>query len=136
MRIAIKVFHRLINRLLIQIVYGTEIDDQAFIGRRVLIGHHVGVQIPGFSVIGDDSVIRHNVTLGFTGTAAKRHDVPRIGRRVEIGTGATMLGPITIGDDAKIGPHSLVMVNVPAGATAFSQPARILRSMTDAEKTE
>ncbi len=126
-RLLVKIGHRLVNRLWIQNVYGTEISDEAFIGRRVSIPHHVGVQIPGFSVVGDDSVIRHNVTIGFTGQELTRRDVPRLGRRVEVGAGATLLGPITIGDDAKIGPHALVTVNIPAGATAFSPPARILK---------
>ena len=122
----VKVVHRIVNRLWIQNVYGAEISDEAFIGRRVQIAHHVGVQIPAFSVVGDDCVFRHNVTLGFTGTGSQRLDVPRLGRGVELGTGASLLGPITVGDGAKIGPHALVTVNVPAGATAFGPPARIL----------
>ncbi|WP_337062069.1 serine O-acetyltransferase [Kineococcus sp. G2] len=126
-RRAVKVAHRLVNRLLIQNLYGTEIADEAFIGRRVSIGHHQAVQIPAFSVIGDGSTLRHNVTLGFTSGDAPREAVPRIGRDVEVGAGATLLGPIAVGDGAKIGPHALVTVDVPAGATAFSPPARILK---------
>ncbi|WP_369137167.1 serine O-acetyltransferase [Modestobacter versicolor] len=126
-RAAVKVLHRLVNRLVVQNLYGTEVCDEAFIGRRVRLGHHQAVQIPGFSVIGDESVIRNGVTLGFTGTRSAREDVPRLGRRVEVGVGACLLGPITVGDDAKIGPHAIVTVDVPAGATAFSPPARILR---------
>lgn len=126
-RVTVKVAHRLLNRLIIQNVYGAEIADDAFIGRRVLIGHQQGVQIPSFSVVGDDAVIRHNVTLGL-GNSPSRHDVPSLGRGVELGTGASLMGAITVGDGAKIGPHAIVMVDVPAGATAFSPPARIFRS--------
>jgi serine O-acetyltransferase len=131
-RLAVKVLHRLVNRLLIQNLYGTEIADEAFIGRRVAIGHHQGVQIPAFAVLGDETIIRSNVTLGFTGTTSAREDVPRLGRRVEVGVGACLLGRITVGDDAKIGPHAIVTVDVPAGATAFSPPARILRPRLEA----
>ncbi|GAA4974279.1 serine acetyltransferase [Kineococcus glutinatus] len=131
-RTGVKVVHRLLNNLLIRGVYGTEIADEAVIGRRVSIGHHQGVQIPAFCVVGDDTVIRHNVTIGFTGTHSSREDVPRIGRGVEIGAGASLLGPIEVGDGAKVGPHALVTVDVPAGATAFSPPARILKPQPDA----
>lgn len=122
-----KTVHRLLNRLVVQNVYGAEVADDAFIGRNVLIAHQQGVQIPPYSVIGDDSIVRHNVTLGMTGTEGLEQ-VPSVGRRVQLGTGASLLGRIRVGDDAKIGPHALVMVNVPAGATAFSPPARIFTS--------
>lgn len=125
-RAAVKIAHRLLNRLIIQNVYGAEIADAAFIGRRVCISHQQGVQIPPFSVIGDDCLIRHNVTLGMK-DVSNLHDVPRLGRRVELGTGASLMGAISVGDDAKIGPHAIVMVNVPAAATAFSPPARIFK---------
>lgn len=126
-RRAVKVVHRLVNRLLIQNVYGAEIADDAFIGRRVVIAHQQGVQLPSYSVVGDDSVVRHNVTLGLAGTEV-REDVPAVGRGVELGTGATLIGRIEVGDHAKIGPHALVMADVPAGATAFSPPARVFVS--------
>jgi serine O-acetyltransferase len=125
-RLLVKIVHRLLNRLIIQNVYGAEIDDDAVIGRRVLIGHQQGVQIPSLSVIGDECIIRHNVTLGLTDTAC-RANVPSIGRRVQLGTGASLLGKIHVGDDAKIGPHALVMKDVPAGATAFSPTARVMK---------
>lgn len=130
-RTTVKVLHRLVNRLVIQNLYGTEISDEAFIGRRVRLGHPLGVQIPGFSVIGDESVLRNNVTLGFTGTTSAREDVPSLGRRVELGVGACLLGRITVGDGAKIGPHAIVTMDVPAGATAFSPPARIMKPRPD-----
>jgi len=115
------------NNLLIRNLYGAEISPQATIGRRVLIGHHQAVQIPPFSVIGDDCILRHNVTIGLTGSTSARTAVPHVGRGVEIGAGACLLGPITVGDRAKIGPGALVTVDVPAESTAFAQPARIMR---------
>lgn len=126
LRQVVKVVHRLLNRLVIQNVYGAEIDDDAVIGRNVLLGHQQGVQIPSYSVVGDGCIIRHNVTLGLADHESPR-EVPTVGRRVQLGTGATLLGAIRVGDDAKIGPHALVMKDVPAGAVAFSQNARIMK---------
>lgn len=116
-----------VNNLVIRNLYGAEVSPQAVIGRRVLIGHHQAVQIPPFSVVGDDCILRHNVTIGLAGSASPRTAVPHIGRGVEIGSGACLLGPITIGDRAKIGPGALVTVDLPSESTAFAQPARVMR---------
>ncbi|WP_432564575.1 serine O-acetyltransferase [Kineococcus sp. SYSU DK003] len=138
-RKAVKVAHRLVNRLVIQNLYGTEIADEAVIGRRVAIGHHQAVQIPAFAVIGDGATLRSGVTIGFANAQETRREaVPHIGRDVAIGTGAVLVGPITVGDGASIGPNANVSVDVPAGATAFAPPARIFkpqpstRTVTDA----
>src|ERR1700742_2440900 len=93
---------KVINTFLIQNVYGMEISPEAVIGRRVSIGHHQTVHIPSFCVIGDDTSLRHNTTIGFTGPGVARDAVPKIGKRVEIGPGATLIGDITIRDDAEI----------------------------------
>lgn len=126
-RRAVKVAHRLVNRLVIQNLYGTEIADEAVIGRRVAIGHHQAVQIPAFAVIGDGATLRAGITLGFTGHDSPREAVPHIGRDVSIGPGAVLLGAITVGDGASIGPNAIVSVDVPAGASAFAPPARIMK---------
>jgi serine O-acetyltransferase len=103
-------------------VYGIEVHDTATIGRRVILAHQGGLVIDPHAVIGDDCIILHNVTIGLaaSGTTA----APRIGRNVEIGVGAVLIGDITIGDGARIGPNAVVLVDVPAGATAFAPPAR------------
>ncbi|NYD23968.1 serine O-acetyltransferase [Kineococcus aurantiacus] len=133
-RRAVKVAHRLVNRLVIQNLYGTEIADEAIIGRRVAIGHHQAVQIPAFAVIGDDSTLRSGITIGFTdGAETRREAVPHIGRDVSIGPGAVLVGAITVGDGAQIGPNANVSTDVPAGATAFAPPARILRPQARAQ---
>jgi serine O-acetyltransferase len=130
LRLPATAWYKIANNLVIRNLYGTEIGDEAIIGRRVRIGHHQTIHIPSFCVIGDDSSIRHNVTIGFTRDGAPRDAVPKIGRRVAINPGACILGPITIGDDATIGPASIVTVNVPAGATVFAAPARIMQPNT------
>ncbi len=104
---------------------GIEIHPGAKIGRRLLVDHGMGVVIGETATIGDDCTIYHGVTLGATEcNDPKRH--PDLGNRVMVGAGAKILGPIRIGDDAKIGANSVVLKNVPNGATAVGLPARIL----------
>lgn len=95
---------------------GIEIHPGATIGRRLVIDHGVGVVIGETAVLGDDCIIFHGVTLGgIKFDPVKRH--PTVGNRVLIGTGAKVLGPITIGDGAVIGANSVIIKDVPAGAT-------------------
>ncbi len=104
---------------------GIEIHPGATIGRRVFIDHGMGVVIGETAVIGDDCTLYHGVTLGgTTWKKGKRH--PTLGRGVVIGAGAKVLGPIMIGDDAKIGSNAVVVKDVPAGATAVGIPARLI----------
>ena len=94
---------------------GIELHPGATIGRRLVIDHGVGVVIGETAVIGDDCIIFHGVTLGGVKfDPVKRH--PTVGNRVMIGTGAKVLGPITIGDGATIGANSVVIRDVPPGA--------------------
>ena len=96
---------------------GIEIHPGATIGKGLFIDHGMGVVIGETAEIGNDVTIYHGVTLGGTGKhKGKRH--PTIGNNVLIGTGAKVLGPITVGDNAKIGANSVVLHNVPEGATA------------------
>jgi serine O-acetyltransferase len=104
---------------------GIEIHPGATIGRRVFIDHGMGVVIGETAVIGDDCTLYHGVTLGGTSwNKGKRH--PTLESGVVIGAGAKVLGPITIGEGAKIGSNAVVVKDVPANATAVGIPARIL----------
>jgi len=104
---------------------GIEIHPGATIGRRVFIDHGMGVVIGETAVIGDDCTLYHGVTLGGTSwNKGKRH--PTLENGVVIGAGAKVLGPITIGTNAKIGSNAVVVKDVPNGATAVGIPARIL----------
>jgi serine O-acetyltransferase len=128
LRLPVSIWYILTNGLVIKNLYGVDISDRAIIGRRVLLGHHQTVMIPMYCVVGDDTVLRHNLTIGYAGVSGEAPDaVPRIGQRVSIGPGAYLLGPITIGDDATIGPGSIITTNVPARATVFAAPARIMK---------
>jgi len=106
---------------------GIEIHPGATIGRRFFIDHGMGVVIGETAHIGDDCTLYHGVTLGgTTWNKGKRH--PTLGRGVIIGAGAKVLGPINVGDGAKIGSNAVVVKDVPAGATAVGIPARIMET--------
>jgi serine O-acetyltransferase len=104
---------------------GIEIHPGATIGRRFFIDHGSGVVIGETSEIGEDVLIYQGVVLGGTSlNKGKRH--PTIGNKVVIGTGAVVLGAITVGEGAKIGSGSVVIKAVPAGATVVGIPGRVV----------
>jgi serine O-acetyltransferase len=106
---------------------GVEIHPGASIGRAFFIDHGAGVVIGETAEIGDHCVMFHNVTLGGTGKhRGKRH--PTVCDNVLIGTGATLLGPITIGANSKVGANSFIhMHDVPPDSTAVGTPARLVK---------
>lgn len=102
---------------------GIEIHPAAKIGRRLVIDHGMGVVIGETAEVGDDCYLYHQVTLGVARTSSgKRH--PTVGNNVIIGAGAKVLGPITIGDNARVGANSVVLDNVPDNITVVGLPAR------------
>jgi serine O-acetyltransferase len=106
---------------------GIEIHPGATIGRRFFIDHGMGVVIGETAEIGDDCTLYHGVTLGGTSwNKGKRH--PTLGKGVVVGAGAKILGPITVGDGARIGSNAVVVKDVPPGATAIGIPARIIEA--------
>lgn len=105
---------------------GIEIHPGAQIGKRLVIDHGMGIVIGETAEIGDDCLIYHGVTLGGTGKdVGKRH--PTIGNNVLIGTGAKVLGPITVGDNSRIAANSVVLNPIPEDSTAVGIPAKIVR---------
>ena len=101
---------------------GIEIHPGAKIGRRFFIDHGMGVVIGETAEIGDDVMLYHGVTLGGrTLSMGKRH--PTVGNGVLMGAGATVLGPITIGDRSQIGALALVTKDVPPDSVATGIPA-------------
>lgn len=105
-------------------LYGIELPGTTKIGRRLLIGHQSGIVVSQIATIGDDCMIRQNVTIGALGRGARV--APTIGDRVEIGPGAVILGGVRIGDGATIGPNAVVTTDVPAGARVVAPPSRIV----------
>lgn len=111
-------------------ISGIEIHPGATIGRRVFIDHGMGVVIGETAVIGDDCTLYHGVTLGgVSWNKGKRH--PTLEAGVVVGAGAKILGPFTVGAGAKIGSNSVVVREVPAGATVVGIPARIVEGLND-----
>ena len=105
---------------------GIEIHPGAKIGRRLVIDHGMGIVIGETAEIGDDCLIYHGVTLGGTGKdQGKRH--PTIGNNVLVSTGAKVLGPFTVGDNARIAANAVVLSEIPPNATAVGVPARVVR---------
>jgi serine O-acetyltransferase len=138
-------YHRLAHRLwranlkwvarfvsnVARLLTGIEIHPGAEIGRRFFIDHGMGVVIGETAVIGDDCTLYHGVTLGGTSwEKGKRH--PTLGRDVVVGAGAKVLGPIEIGDGARIGSNAVVVKSVKAGATVVGVPGRLVERPTDA----
>lgn len=114
---------------------GVEIHPGAKIGRRFFIDHGMGVVIGETAEIGDDVTIYHGVTLGGTSwNQGKRH--PTLKNGVVIGAGAKVLGPIEVGENARIGSNAVVVKDVPAEATVVGIPARVARSAATAETSE
>ncbi len=106
---------------------GIEIHPGATLGRRFFIDHGMGVVIGETAEIGDNVTLYHGVTLGgTTWDSGKRH--PTLQDDVVVGAGAKVLGPITIERGAKIGSNSVVVRDVPAGATAVGIPGRVIQA--------
>src|SRR5271155_4431283 len=118
----------LLGRLLSELarwITGIEIHPGATIGKRFFIDHGMGVVIGETAEIGDDVLLYQGVTIGGTGgEKGKRH--PTLGNHVVVGTGAKVLGNITIGDYAKIGAGSVVVRSVPEYSTVIGIPGRIV----------
>ncbi|MDQ0508351.1 Serine acetyltransferase [Aedoeadaptatus ivorii] len=105
---------------------GIEIHPGAKIGKRLFIDHGMGVVIGETAEIGDDVTIYHGVTLGGRGLSkTKRH--PTIGDRVMLGARSTILGPVEIGDDVKVGAGAVVLDNVEENVTVVGVPAEVVR---------
>ena len=110
---------------------GIEIHPGAKIGERLFIDHGIGVVIGETAEIGDDVLLYQGVTLGGTGNqCGKRH--PTLGNRVVVGTGAAVLGDITLEDDVKVGAGSVVVHSVPAGSTVVGIPGRVVKARSEA----
>lgn len=126
-RIKLYFFARLFSQLG-RLLTGIEIHPGAKIGKNLFMDHGAAIVIGQTSIIGDNCVIYHGVTLGSTeielDKEARRH--PKIGTGVVIGAGAKILGPIEIHDGAKIGANAVVLKDVPENSTAVGIPARNL----------
>lgn len=126
---------RFLGRLISQVarwLTGIEIHPGAIIGERFVIDHGAGIVIGETSIIGDDVTLYHDVTLGGVAPSVdsaaqvgmKRH--PTLMDGVIVGSGAQVLGPITVGANARIGANAVVTHDIPACVTAVGIPARVV----------
>jgi len=125
-KLRIPFFPRLLSEL-VRFITGVEIHPGAKVGKGCFVDHGNGLVIGETAQIGDNCVLYHNVTLGGTGKhVGKRH--PTLGNNVLVGTGAILLGPVTVGDNVKIGANSfVVMRDIPSNCTVAGTPARITK---------
>ncbi len=116
---------RLISQIA-RFLTGIEIHPGATLGAGILIDHGMGVVIGETAELGDRITIYHGTTLGGTGKEkGKRH--PTVGDNVVIGAGAKILGNIKIGSNSKIGANSVVLDDVPEGATVVGIPGKVVK---------
>ncbi|MDH3349647.1 MAG: hypothetical protein OEM02_16290 [Desulfobulbaceae bacterium] len=114
-----------ISYKIVQIITGIELPCEVEIGQNFRIDHFGDIIISGYARFGDDCVVRNGVTVGL-----KNLDeiiAPIIGNKVNIGAGAKLLGPISVGDNVDIGANAVVICDVPANSIAVGVPARIIR---------
>ncbi|MBW4029569.1 MAG: serine O-acetyltransferase [Acidobacteria bacterium] len=137
-RIAHQLWHRRLKFLarwlaaVARVFTGVDIHPAASLGERVFIDHAMGVVIGETAVVGDDVTIYQGVTLGGTSLShEKRH--PTIGRRVIIGAGAKVLGPITVGDDSRVGANAVVVNSVPPNSVVVGIPGRVIARSSESK---
>lgn len=107
----------------VQIITGIELPCEAQIGKHFVIDHFGGIIISGYAKFGDNCRIRNGVVVGIR--RIEDRQAPVIGNNVDIGAGAKLLGPITIGDDVIVGANAVVITDVPANSIAVGVPAVI-----------
>ncbi|MEJ2609493.1 MAG: serine O-acetyltransferase [Candidatus Thiodiazotropha sp.] len=123
-KMGLKWFARMISNLA-RLFTGIEIHPGAVIGRRFFIDHGMGVVIGETAIIGDDCTLYHGVTLGGTSwEKGKRH--PTLANNVVVGAGAKVLGPIDVGEGARIGSNAVVVKDVPPGSTVIGVPGKLI----------
>ena len=105
-------------------VYGIELPYSVKLGRRVVVEHQGAIVVHGACEIGDDCIIRQGCTLG-NKSLDRPHDAPKLGRGVNVGAGAKILGAVVLGDGSAVGANAVVVKDVPAGAVAVGIPAQI-----------
>ena len=111
------------------VVTGCELPLNGHLGKGLRLPHPLGIVIHPEAVVGENCLIMHNVTLGSRGGGGSAgRDVPVLGRGVDVGPGAQILGGVTIGDGAQVGANAVVTSDVPARAVAVGIPARVVKT--------
>jgi len=116
-------------------VYGIELPYTVKLGRRVIFEHQHGIVVHGQTVIGDDCIIRQGVTLGIR-SMERLAEAPVLGKGVNVGAGAKIIGHVSVGDGAAIGANAVVLKDVPPGALAIGVPAQLVNRSAQARPVE
>jgi serine O-acetyltransferase len=133
LRAPLRIVYFALNAL-IELCYGIRVQYQSILGRRVRLAHAgSGIIIARDCILGDDCLLRQNVTLGALNDRIRGG--PRLGNRVEIGANAVVIGPITVGDDVVIGPNTVVRSDVPP-ASVVLPPDPVIRPRRSRRKTK
>ena len=111
-----------IKHFIFSVITGSDIHPNATLGLGLRLPHPNGVVVHADAIIGDDCLIMQQVTIG----QLADDDAPVIGARVYIGAGAKVLGRIKVGDKARVGANSVVLIDVPPGRTAVGVPAKVV----------
>ena len=128
----LKFLARLVSQIF-RFLTGIEIHPGATIGHSIMIDHGMGVVIGETAEVGNRVTIYQGVTLGGTGNhTGKRH--PTVGNDVIIGSGAKVLGPVTRGNEVKVGANSVVLHDIPNGATVVGIPGKIVKIKNTSSK--
>lgn len=133
LRAPLSILYRMLFRK-VRNSYGIELPYSAKLGRRVVIEHQGAIVIHGNCEIGDDCIIRQGCTLG-NRYLSRPYDAPKLGKRVNVGAGAKILGNVVIGDDACVGANAVVLADIGVGETAIGIPAKILKRKPAREAT-
>lgn len=119
-------FFRVVVEYLIRVVYASDISLRSRIGSGLVIMHGHDIVIGSDVVIGHNCKILNGVTLGNKDTEVSINQQPALGDDIVIGAGAKILGAITVGSGARVGANSVVLADVPPGATVVGVPARCI----------
>lgn len=123
-----------LHRLIVEWTLGIELPWNTQVGKGLRIFHGIGLVINDQTVIGKNVVLRHTTTIGVKETLPfGSRAAPIIGDDVDLGAHVVILGPITIGAGARIGAGAVVINDIPAGAVAVGNPARVVRVATPPE---
>ncbi|WP_432495562.1 LbetaH domain-containing protein [Kineococcus auxinigenes] len=117
-----------LGHVVVRNLYGIELPPTTVLGRRVRIAHQNGIVVHPRSRIGDDCIIRQGVSIGAGMGDGERfaQQAPVLGRGVSVGAGAVVVGGVTVGDDAVIGPNATVMTNVKPNVRVLAPPPRMM----------
>jgi serine acetyltransferase len=118
-----------LHRLLTEVVLGVELPASVAAGPRLRIWHGTGLVVHPATTLGADVTLRHCSTIGTVGEGSEESAAPVIGDRVNVGTAALVLGPVTVGDDAVIGAGAVVVHDVAPRTTVVGNPARALHTV-------